>query len=230
MEFCRQLRLAENFYDLEMEGDNDNSLVQNRSTFTPNRNKNQALDTFCENITKFPIEAVETNYKKSNFKKQQWDALEELSNDQNIIIKEADKGSAIVIMNKEDYKDMVLEIIKDTEYYVESVNYKQKNILQKLESLVNKHRDSFTKKEVEYLIKFSCKSSNFYGLPKIHKSKSIQKSCEENYSTYLQLTKPKDFKLRPIVAGPACETHRLSNFFGYYPETLLEICEKSCKG
>ena len=91
MEFCHRLRLAENFYDLETEGDNDNSLVQNRSTFTPNRNKNQALDTFCENITKFPIEAVETNYKKSNFKKQQWDALEELSNDQNIIIKEADK-------------------------------------------------------------------------------------------------------------------------------------------
>ena len=120
------MRLAENFYDLEMEGDNDNSLVQNRSTFTPNRNKNQALDTFCENITKFPIEALETNYKKSNIKKQQWDALEELSNDQNIIIKEADKGSAIVIMNKEDYKDMVLEIIKDPEYYVESVNYKQK--------------------------------------------------------------------------------------------------------
>ena len=123
------MRLAENFYDLEMEGDNDNSLVQNRSTFTPNRNKNQALDTFCENITKFSIEALETNYKKSNFKNQQWDALEELSNDQNIIIKEADKGSAIVIMNKEDYKDMVLEIIKDPEYYVEFVNYKQKKHL-----------------------------------------------------------------------------------------------------
>ena len=87
-------------------------VLENRSTFTPNRNKNQALDTFGENITKYPIEAVETNYKKSNFKKPQWDALEELSNDQNIIIKEADKGNAIVIMNKEDYKDFFWKSLK----------------------------------------------------------------------------------------------------------------------
>ena len=57
----------------------------------------------------------------------------------------------------------------------------------------------------------------------------IQKSCEENYSTYLQLTNPKDFKLRPIVAGPACETHRLSNFLDIILKPYLKYVKSHVK-
>ena len=51
----------------------------------------------------------------------------------------------------------------------------------------------------------------FYGLPKIHKSKLINKECTQIDGEYLELLDPEDLTFRLIVAGPACETHRLSN-------------------
>ena len=46
---------------------------------------------------------------------------------------------------------------------------------------------------------------------KINKSNLIKEKCQKTYSTYLELKDPSDLKFRPIVAGPVCETHRLSN-------------------
>ena len=57
-----------------------------------------------------------------------------------------------------------------------------------------------------------CKTSTFYGLPKIHKSQIITSSCSESNSQYIEISDPIDLTLRPIVAGPYCETSRLSSF------------------
>ena len=54
-------------------------------------------------------------------------------------------------------------------------------------------------------------TSNFYGLPKIHKSTSITTAIKEQNEDYVKLPPPPNLKLRPIVAGPA-PTHRPSNF------------------
>ena len=51
----------------------------------------------------------------------------------------------------------------------------------------------------------------FYGLPNIHKNKLIHKECTQIDGEYLELLDPEDLAFRTIVAGPACETHRLSN-------------------
>ena len=55
------------------------------------------------------------------------------------------------------------------------------------------------------------KPSQFYGLPKIHKSKTIPERCKSAKSSYVEVKDVYDLKLRPIVAGPSCLTHRLSN-------------------
>lgn len=39
-----------------------------------------------------------------------------------------------------------------------------------------------------------------------------QNNCKESTSTCTNIQNPKDLKLRTIVAGPNCETHKLSNF------------------
>lgn len=67
------------------------------------------------------------------------------------------------------------------------------------------------KKEIDYIQHFTYKTSNFYGLPKIHKSPTIQSAIQEQKSQYVKLPPPDDLKLRPIVAGPKSPTHRLSN-------------------
>ena len=42
-----------------------------------------------------------------------------------------------------------------------------------------KYENSFLKQEVDYLTNFQHESSNFYGFPKILKSKIISKAIEE---------------------------------------------------
>ena len=57
-----------------------------------------------------------------------------------------------------------------------------------------------------------------YGLPKIHVSQIIEDACKIDGSSYISVESPADVKVRPIVAGPTCETHRIS--------TLLDILLK----
>lgn len=51
-------------------------------------------------------------------------------------------------------------------------------------------------------MKFDAEGSNFYGLPKIHKSTQTQEAIKQLNATYVKVLRPADLKLRPIVAGP----------------------------
>ena len=51
------------------------------------------------------------------------------------------------------------------------------------------------------VISFSYYASNFYGLPKIHKSKLIQNAIKEQQKEYVHIIETSDLKLRPIVAS-----------------------------
>ena len=81
----------------------------------------------------------------------------------------------------------------------------------KFYKFLNKYRDNLTNKEMDYLTNFEMKPSNFSGLPKIHKNDKIRDACEQTYNFYVQVENVTDLKFRPIVAGPVCQTHRLSN-------------------
>ena len=75
-----------------------------------------------------------------------------------------------------------------------------------------------TRHEHIYLVDSESKSSMFYGLPRIHKSQMINNKCSQIEGEYLKHLDPQDLTVRPIVAGPACESHRLSNLI----DTLLK--------
>ena len=195
----------------------------------PQKSKNKVLDTFCESLMKFPVEAMDRNKVKPNFTKHQWDILEDLCKDKSIIIKEADKGSTTVIMDKCDYKEMVLKIIQYNNYYVHVTNYNEKLIFKKLEDFVEQHKESVTEKEKEYITKFTFRNSNFYGLPKIHKSETIKDMFKENQESYIHMKHPKNLKLRPIIAGPSCETHRLSNYLDILLNPFLKYVKSYVK-
>ena len=84
-------------------------------------------------------------------------------------------------------------------------------VMKGIAKIIEKYKDNLTKKEKEYLTSFSYNTSNFYGLPKIHKSKLIQNAIKEQQKEYVHIIEPSDLKLRPIVAGPICPTRPLSN-------------------
>ena len=65
---------------------------------------------------------------------------------------------------------------------------------------------------MDYLQNFETKTSNFYGLPKVHKSKQINEKYKLAQSNYVEITEDiLNLKLRPIVGGPSCQMHRTSN-------------------
>ena len=55
-------------------------------------------------------------------------ALESLTNDESIIIKEADKGETVVIMDRDYYETKIMEMLLNPEFYSEmSENQDKKN-------------------------------------------------------------------------------------------------------
>ena len=69
-----------------------------------------------------------------------------------------------------------------------------------------------TKKKIDYFQNFAPRTSNLYGLPKMHKSQEIKSAIDKQRSTYIKVLPPTNLPFIPIVAGPTCPTHRLSNF------------------
>ena len=89
-EFHRKLKLKEYFYENENIQEDD-SLVRNNSYFEPPKGRNQSLDEYIE-ITKV-IPRNDTKGKTSfNITRNERKALDNLTNDTSIVIKEADKG------------------------------------------------------------------------------------------------------------------------------------------
>ena len=70
----------------------------------------------------------------------------------------------------------------------------------------------------KYLNEVDCSRSNFYGLPKIEKSQLITNAIKEQNSEVVNINKPQDLKLKPVVGGSICPTRKLSDLI----DTLLK--------
>ena len=205
-EFSRKLRLAEYFEGME---DEDIFLRRNRSDFVPHRKRNTNLEKYIQTVEDFPLEPQKKT--KVNLSKMETEAIKTLANDTSIVIKEADKGGVTIIMDQSHYKDMVENTLNDKNFYETPDSDPSKAEKLKYTKFLTKHKNCLTKKELEYLEKFEVKSSNFYGLPKVHKSSHINNKCKNANSSYVEISDVNDLKLRLIVAGPSCQTHRLSD-------------------
>ena len=148
---------------------------------------------------------------KYNISLAERNAIKSLANDQSIIIKEADKGGAVVIMDREHYKEIVENMLLDKKYYEKLDTDSQKTDRIKYNKFIKNYKNNLTQKEFDYLSNFERKPSNFYGLPKVHKSDEIRNACDQFDTHYVQVEIVTNLKFRPIIAGPACQTHRLSN-------------------
>ena len=180
------------------------------------------MDKYIDHLTRFPIIPKPQNAVKNNLPYKQNQALKRLQNDDTIIFKEADKGGAIVIMDKIFYRDKILEQLNDQQYYQELPENMDKKTMRAIKKLVSKFSQCMTEKEIDYLTNFEVKTSNFYGLPKVHKSKQIEAAVQQQNSPFIEIQSPEDLKFRPIVAGPQCPTHRLSHFIDLILKPLCQ--------
>ena len=79
--------------------------------------------------------------------------------------------------------------------------------------------------EQKYRNEKSSETSNFYGLPKIQKSKVIEAAIHSQNIEAVEVRETMDLKFRPIVDGPNCSTRRV----GYILDTLLKAYLKHVK-
>ena len=75
--------------------------------------------------------------------------------------------------NAEFYERLIKEMLHDTTIYDETDHNKDRKTISVIKQLISNTESDLTDKEQDYLTKFECKTSTFYGLPKIHKSVTL---------------------------------------------------------
>ena len=115
------------------------------------------MDTYIDKVKSDIISGLTCN-KKKNITKKEEEALSELMKNPSIIIRPSDKGSQIVIFDKEDYVNLIENHLKDNHIYdpvnpikVEEVKKKVDSTLRKLyqEESINKEMISnFTMQDI----------------------------------------------------------------------------------
>ena len=71
------------------------------------------LKSQLKNISYSYIYAYDSSKQRRILSKEEWTALTDLRNDDNIIISKPDKGNGIVIVNKLDYLNKMKQLISD---------------------------------------------------------------------------------------------------------------------
>ena len=203
-EFTRKLKLQERFADCDFE---DESLVKHRSNFNVKCDEPE-LAKIIENIERTdPAPMIHVD----NLTLLERTAIKELSEMSDIIIKKADKGNTLVVMDTEYYRD---KLILNDHLYTET--YRQvdvdvdKRCVLYLKGLMDRYRDSITDKEYKYFTSFDWWTSNFIGLPKIHQCKSITDKLSNSNSRYIHMSTLDGLKAQPVVARPVSPTQYLS--------------------
>ncbi|VDI81669.1 Hypothetical predicted protein [Mytilus galloprovincialis] len=158
----------------------------------PKTGRDEYLDSFIDTFSKLPINYHNT---KQNLSRREKKLLEELKNNPSIILKEADKGGGIVIMDKTFYREKVLEQLNDNDYYTKRRKNNDKSTIRKIKKLVVEYSESLTDNKIAYLCDFTPKEANFYGLPKIHKSNTIQTAVKHQNRKYIESPNPIDLLL-----------------------------------
>ena len=202
--FTRKLKLIEKFHDASYV---DHSLVKNPSKLNI-RTDNDELRSIIWKIRKSEPTHIDA---PDNLSQREREALRDLKCANDIVIKKADKGNTLVVLDTVFYRDkLVLSDHLNTDTYSIAPINSDKKVYRELKKLVEKHKNCLTEKEIKYIIKDDWSSSNFYVLPKIHKNKTIIDKFKESNSEFVEMEVPRDLKGRPITAGPTAPTRGLS--------------------
>ena len=111
----------------------------------------------------------------SNFSKEEWQSLRSLAGDRNIVIKKADKGSCVVVWDRNDYIAEAEKQLNNKSVY-ENVAFKEK-VLQDLAETSNnifknlRGKGKISEKQLRYFTIAHKKATNLgktYLQPKIH--------------------------------------------------------------
>ena len=195
--FGRKLRLAWHFRN-----DENNPFEYNpfkkKTNFNP-KNKDVAIEMYLSKVEE-EILNINTKLKYHNVTKDERNAIDSLKDDTSIIIKEADKGSGIVIWDREDY-------LKEAEYQLKDANVYEKLEGDSISPLIKVIKSALSKmqKEVTFLTR--------------HWIISSRKSLKRLYSV----------PGRPVISNSSFFTENISTFLDFHLQPLAKEVEPYIK-
>ena len=141
-----------------------------KSTWKPNR-VHQSLDIFQRPFKIGLLNSKLKKVRKPNLTREQMSSLRELSENPEIVIKSADKGSAVVVMNTTDYLREGYRQLSDPKFYTKLEQDTTEQVANNVTKTLTQMRDKglISDKNFEPLNAVNCTEARFYMLPKIHK-------------------------------------------------------------
>ena len=171
----RRMRLREYFFDNESNNESfdtqEKITIGKSKTWTPEEGRDKWLDEYIRQVKEDVIRGLKRNF-SSNITRAEEKAMKELLTDQSIVIRPADKGSGIVIMDTDKYVDQVEKEMINSTSYCEVKDDKSKQITNKIKKLINEmHKKGSISSELrQYLLPTQITSGKLQANPKIHKN------------------------------------------------------------
>lgn len=169
--FARTLRLREYFFD-RSDGENAKSSFVAKHHWTPSAQREENLDLYIRAVQREVFQAYQSHRTRyHNITKNEQDALNALSNRQDIVIKPADKGGGIVILDRNDYVKVGDRQLGDRKFYKPLLSDPTKEH----QTIVNNVLDQLVgAREIDRKLARALTSAHpvvgrFYMLPKLHK-------------------------------------------------------------
>lgn len=148
---------------------------------------------------------------KNNLSQNEVKALRDLMHDRNIVIKPADKGSAVVILGRDQYTKEALRQLNNRTHYAKLKEPIYQQTIPAVYAIINSlHTKKFINaKQKQYLLgDTQPRARRFYILPKIHKNPE-------------QWTLPHEIPPgRPIVSDCGSETYRTAEYIDHFLNPL----------
>ena len=153
----------------------------------------QTLETFIQAVTNDFGKMSPMRPRHSNLTDSESKSLKALKEDQSIVIKKADKGSAVVVMDGPDYVREAERQLSDQNFYLSTTHDKTAEFSVEISKILT---DLLELEEISWENHLSLnpvkpRTAQFYFLPKVHKP---------------------NITGRPIVSGNGCPTEQISAF------------------
>ncbi|XP_069506974.1 uncharacterized protein [Ambystoma mexicanum] len=210
----RKIRLRDFFGNQAHDNDDDglHTTLKCKSTFTPTLQMvSDEAAVFEKAVLKDFNSCYSTPYKHSrgrcfNFGRQDWASLQKLKSDTSIIIKQADKGGGIVVMDSIQYDNEILRQLGNSAIYRKLPSDPTESIRAQIAVIAQRALESgaINDKEFRFLTIKGTRTPLIYVLPKIHKDllnppgRPIVSSCGSILEPIGQFL---DYFLKPLAAS-----------------------------
>ena len=204
-DYVRRLRLKEYYCgDAGVDGDfSDKPEFRKRCTWCSERNRDAVLETYVSLLERKLFSQDLSVRCQRNLSKEGQEALDNWRGYDDIIIKQADKGSAVVVMDRVRYVGEAMRQLNDKDVYIPLKKDPTEEMIEIINERVRRlHGDGYiSDSTLQYLlINIDARAGRFYLLPKIDK-----KNCPG----------------RPVISGCNTPTEKISAFVDHQLKSLV---------